>query len=120
MIQSREHTTFMILLRTPKQNTCGYDEIPTESMSSWGDYLRGNPGVSAKAARGAMFRRRSIGWHLASNFTWASDSSKIVFADYKSNTMSLVLVTMPTGTTDYSQTFGLSAEGPEDILRAQG
>lgn len=103
------------LLRTPKQNTCGYDEITDRKHEQLGDYLRGIQVFPPKPRGAQCSVDDPSDGNLASNFTWASDSSKIVFADYKSNTMSLVLVTMPTGTTDTPRTFVYRLKGPEDI-----
>ena len=52
---------------------------------------------------------------MAMNFTWAADSSKIVFADVKSGVMSLVVVTMPVGTKDLPRTSVYPLTGAEDV-----
>ena len=52
--------------------------------------------------------------NLATNFTWAADSSKIVFADVKSGVMSLILVTMPGGAKDLPRTSTYALIGQED------
>lgn len=53
--------------------------------------------------------------NMATNFTWAEDSTTIVFADVKSGVMSLVLVTMPTGLKDLPKTSVYTLTGTEDV-----
>jgi len=53
--------------------------------------------------------------NLATNFTWAEDSSKIAFADVKSGVMSLILVTMPARAKDLPRTSVYPLTGAENV-----
>jgi hypothetical protein len=53
--------------------------------------------------------------NMATNFTWAPDSSKVVFADAKGGEMSLVVVTMPVGAKDLPRTSVYALTGAEDV-----
>ncbi len=52
--------------------------------------------------------------NMATNFTWAEDSRKIVFADVKSGVMSLVVVMMPVSSNDQPRTLVYPLTGPEN------
>jgi len=101
--------------RTPRQNVCGYRGNDPKH-----EYL--DDGM-----RGFQVFPQKVGQLLCSgpedddddnmgtNFTWSPDSSKIVFADVKSGVMSLILVTMPVGTSDLPKTSTYPLVGAENV-----
>jgi hypothetical protein len=91
------------ILRTPKENTCGY-EINDPKHERLGDYLRGFQVYPRKPGQIHCAVDEDSDGNVATNFTWAADSSKIVFTDVKRNKTSLVVVTMPVGTKDLPRT----------------
>jgi hypothetical protein len=101
-------------LKSPRGNTCGYRRNdPTHKyldpdMRGFQVYPR-NPGHTTCDSVDEDDD------NSGSNFVWADDSSKIVFADLKNNVMSLVLVMMPLNTKDPPRTLLYPLTGAENV-----
>ena len=103
-------------LKSPRENTCGFrDNDPQHKDLD--DTLRGFQVYPQKPGQILCTddENESLDDNMATNFIWAEDSSKIVFADAKSGVMSLVLVSMPVGTKDLPKTSVYALTGAEDV-----
>lgn len=103
------------VLRTPRENTCGYrDNDPKHEDLD--DGMRGFQVYPQKPGQVLCSGPEDDNDdNMGTNFVWAPDSSKIVFADVKSGVMSLVLVTMPVGTSDLPKTSTYPLVGAENV-----
>jgi len=101
--------------RTPRQNVCGYrDNDPKHEYLD--DGMRGFQVFPQKAGQPLCSGPEDDDDdNMGTNFTWAPDSSKIVFADVKSGVMSLILVTMPAGASDLPKTSIYALVGAENV-----
>jgi len=100
------------VLRTPRDNTCRY-LVRDSKHEKLDDYLRGiqvYPPMQTCSDNEA-----NLGLDYGANFSWAPDSSRIVFADAKRGVMRLVLVTMPTGMHDPPKTSLYVLKGSQDV-----
>ncbi len=97
-------------LKTPKENTCGqWDSNPShKGRDDERIQVFPHPVLCTDG-------EDDTDDNMATNFTWAADSSKIVFADWKSGEMSLVLVTTPVGRTDLPKTSVYVLRGAHDV-----
>jgi len=101
-------------LRTPTENTCGYQENDPKHQQL-NDDLRGFQVYPQKPGQVLCTDEDDSNDNVGTNFTWSPDSSKIVFADVKSGMMSLILVTMPVGTSDLPKTSTYPLVGFENV-----
>lgn len=107
------------VLRTPRENTCGFG-VADRKHEKLDDFLRGIqvlpplPGLQA-----CSDNERNLGWDFGTNFTWAADSSKIVFADMKRGKMNLVLIKMPVGTRDLPKASVYMLRGAQDVCAGE-
>lgn len=85
-------------LKTPEENTCGYGENNIEYRRHR-DMLGG---IQVYPHRVTCLDQENDDDDNTdvSDFTWAADSSKVVFADVKEGAISLILVTMPRDDSD--------------------
>jgi|SRR5580698_4701665 hypothetical protein len=102
-------------LKSPRENVCGYrDNDPKHE--SLDDGMRGfqvyprKPGPLTCAGP-----EDDDDDNMGTNFTWAPDSSKLVFADIKGGVMSLIMVMMPVGIKDQPKTLVYPLKGIEDV-----
>lgn len=104
-------------MKPPSENVCGYSRYDSKHerlVEVW----RGFQVFPQKPGQIFCTNKENDGLdddNMAMNFTWAADSSKIVFADVKSGVMSLVVVTMPVGTKDLPRTSVYPLTGAEDV-----
>jgi hypothetical protein len=97
------------LLRTPRENTCGYRQNDPEHKDFDEEY-RGVPIYPKKAHQVSCSDLdqkpfEDENHQRISNFLWSADSSKVIFVDAKDEgTLNLILVTMPTGPKDLPNT----------------
>jgi hypothetical protein len=105
-------------MKTPKENTCGYMASDPEHKSLIED-LRGfqvYPRVPGHSFCTSPLDTDNEGHLEASDFVWTADSSKAVFADVMNgNTISLILVKIPSG--DKDREHGADHDRDEDIPR---
>lgn len=103
------------LLKSPQENVCAYDRKDPRhehlelALQGFQVYPQ-KPGQTDCTVPDDFTDDNE-----ALKFSWAADSSKIVFADVKSGVMSLVLVTMPVGTKDLPKTSIYTLKGAEDV-----
>lgn len=100
------------VLKTPRENTCGY-MVRHSKHEKLDDYLRGIQVYPPMPT--CSDNENNLGLDDGANFAWAPDSSKIVFADAKKGVMSLVLVTMLSGTHDLPKTSVYVLKGSQDV-----
>jgi hypothetical protein len=103
--------------KAPRENVCSYknNDPKHENLS---DDMRGfqvYPQRPGQIICNDVEDDNNPDDNMATNFTWALDSSKIVFADVKSGVMSLILVTMPIETKDRPRTSVYALTGAEDV-----
>jgi hypothetical protein len=103
------------VLKDPNQNVCAYaDNDPKHEFLN--DTMRGFQVYPQSAGQTSCIDGDDgSDYNMGSHFTWSVDSSKIVFADVEGNSLSLILVTMPTSTTDLPRTSIYSLVGDEDV-----
>lgn len=96
------------LLRTPRENTCGYRANDPDHRFL-DDNWRGQPMFSVR--RDEEFRPNEDpaldpvqAHHMAGDFVWASDSSKVAFADKRGSELSVVVSAMPISASDVPRT----------------
>ncbi len=103
-------------LKSPRQNVCGWPENdPNHENPESAE--RGFQIYPLPARRNLCLREDLSDDNLGSDFAWAPDSSKVVFADVKAGVMSLVLVTPPAGPGDPPRTSIHGLVGPENICK---
>ena len=68
--------------------------LPIPEHEKLDDFLRGIQVLPPLSGRQACSDNdgRCGGWDFGTNFTWAADSTKVVFADMKGGKMTLVLI----------------------------
>jgi len=104
--------------KTPRENTCGYRHNDPLHANLDED-LRGIQVYPQKPGQaGCQLEDDPDDDNMGFDFTWAPDSSKIVFADVKDSVMSLILVTMPAGAKDLPKTSTYALAGSENICAA--
>lgn len=97
------------LLRTPRENTCGYRTNDPEHKD-FDEERRGIPLYPKKANQvfcsDAYLKRFEDENHeRVSNFLWSADSSKVIFMDAKDQkNLDVLMVKTPTGTKDLPRT----------------
>jgi hypothetical protein len=104
-------------IKPPRENVCGYRDND-QKHEDLDETMRGFQVYPQKPSQVFCTDHENDEVNddnLATNFTWASDSSKIVFADVKSGVMSIVVVTMPVGVTDLPKTSVYTLTGTEDV-----
>jgi hypothetical protein len=87
------------VLKTPRENTCGYRENDPRHEDLDGGY-RGFQVYPQTPGQILCTSEDDEDDNSGFDFLWDTDSSKVVFADVKSGVMSLILVTMPHGDHD--------------------
>ncbi len=103
------------ILRSPRENTCGYGAADPEH-EKLDDFLRGIQVLPPLSGRQACSDNdEDVGWDFGTNFTWAADSTKVVFADMKGGKMTLVLITVPLGTHDLPKASVYVLKGAQDV-----
>jgi len=102
-------------LKSPLENACGY--LPNDPKHKvLVDDWRGFQVYPQKPGQILCSEPEDLSDdNMGTNFTWAPDSSKIIFADVKSGIMSLILVTMPVGTNDLPKTATYPLVGSENV-----
>lgn len=103
------------VFRVPRENTCGYSFVDHQH-EKLDDYLRGFQVYPPMPI--CSDDDDNLGIEFGTNFTWAPDSSKIVFADIKNGEMSLVLVKMPVGAHDLPKTSVYVLKGTQNVCTA--
>ncbi len=102
-------------MKSPKENVCGYRSNDPKHE----DLDEGMRGFQVFPQRSGQVLCTDLeddnDDNMASNFVWADDSSKIVFADVKRSVMSLILVTAPLGSADLPRTFVHPLKGAENV-----
>lgn len=97
------------ILRTPRENTCGYRQNDPEHKDL-DEEDRGTPLFPKKADQVGCSEAdqqpfESENHALVSNYLWSADSREVIFADSKNETtLSVILVKMPAGPKDMPST----------------
>ena len=101
--------------KSPRENVCGWDPRDPKHQQLSDDW-RGFQVYPQKPGQILCSEPLDLNDdNTASNYTWAPDSSKIVFADVKSGVMSLILVAMPVGASDLPKTSTYPLVGAENV-----
>ena len=101
------------VLRTPKGNTCGFGSGDSKH-AKLDDYSRGIQ-VLPLLSGPCSDNERNLGWGYGFDFTWTSDSRKILFAVIRKGVMTLVVVRMPAGTHDLPKTSVYLLKDAQDV-----
>jgi hypothetical protein len=102
--------------KTPRENTCGYDaDDPQHKL--YADYLRGVQVFPQTEGQQGCSISDAGDSNVGAYFTWMPDSSRVAFADFTGDTVTLVLVVMPVGVNDLPRTSIYRLTGPEDICK---
>ena len=104
------------LLKTPRENTCGYESNNPQHQNLDGD-MRGFQVYPQKPGQVlCLDLPDEDDGTMGFDFTWAPDSSKVVFATVRDDgIMSLVLVIMPVGAKDLPITSTYALVGENNV-----
>lgn len=102
-------------LKSPRENVCGYnDNDPRHASLDEG--MRGFQVYPPKPGPlNCSGPEDDNDDNMGTNFTWAPDSSKLVFADMRGGVMSLIVVVVPVSVNDQPKTLAYPLKGAEDI-----